>query len=119
MEYIYTRHIANDIDIYTRHITNNIDIYTRYITNDIDICVCVGVLPVFCFVVKHSHAGSFSFVSIRIAVGDPVIKRGEGWDPINRFNPAILLWKAKARTWISNVICRGIFVFREFNLAVC
>ena len=44
--------------------------------------------------------------------------RGEGWDPINRFNPAILLWKAKARTWISNVIGRGIFVFSEFNLAV-
>ena len=75
MQYIYTRHITNDIDIYTRHITNAIDIYTRHITNDIDICVCIGVLPVVCFIVKYLYAGSFSFVYIYIAVGDPVIKR--------------------------------------------
>jgi hypothetical protein len=43
---------------------------------------------------------------------------GDGCDPFNRFNPAILLCKAKARTWISNVICRGIFVSSELNLAV-
>ena len=45
------------------------------------------------------------------------LSRGEGWDPINRFNPAILLCQDKARKWISNVICRGIFVFSELNLA--
>ena len=32
-----------------------------------------------------------SFVYKCIAVGDPVIKRGGGWDSINRFNSAICL----------------------------
>ena len=29
--------------------------------------------------------------------------------PINRFNPAIFLHLTQVRTWISNVICRGLF----------
>jgi hypothetical protein len=33
------------------------------------------------------------------------LSRGEGWDPINRFNPATFLCLSQARTWISNVIC--------------
>jgi hypothetical protein len=41
-----------------------------------------------------------------------------GCDLFNLFNPDILLCKAKARTWISNVICCGVFVFSEFNLAI-
>ena len=75
-----------------------------------------------------------SFVYICIAVGDPVIKRrglrssyqeerveiqlsrGEGWDPINRFNPATLL--CLSQTWISNVICGGLFMFSEFRWEV-
>jgi len=35
--------------------------------------------------------------------------RGEGCDPINRFNPAIYLCLSQARTWISNDICRCHF----------
>jgi hypothetical protein len=46
------------------------------------------------------------------------LSRGDGCDLFNLFNPAILLCKAKARTWISNVICCGVFVFSEFNLAI-
>jgi hypothetical protein len=46
------------------------------------------------------------------------LSRGDGWDPSNLFNPAILLYKAKARTCISNVICRDIFVLSELILAV-
>jgi hypothetical protein len=46
------------------------------------------------------------------------LSRGDGCDPFNLFNPAILLCKAKARTWISKVICCGVFVFSEFNLAI-
>jgi hypothetical protein len=46
------------------------------------------------------------------------LSRGDGLDPFDLFNPSILLCKAKARTWISNVICCGIFVLSEFNLAV-
>jgi hypothetical protein len=60
---------------------------------------------------------------------DPVIKRGElgsshqagrvgiqssreeSWDPINRFNPATLVSISQTRTWISNVICRGPFLY--------
>ena len=33
------------------------------------------------------------------------LSRGEGWDPINRFNSATFLCLSQARTWISNVIC--------------
>jgi hypothetical protein len=46
------------------------------------------------------------------------LSRGDDCDLFNLFNPAILLCKAKARTWISNVICCGVFVFSEFNLAI-
>jgi hypothetical protein len=34
----------------------------------------------------------------------------EGWDPIYRFNPAILLCLSQARNRISNVICCGLSV---------
>ena len=32
-----------------------------------------------------------------------------GWDHINRFNPAKTLCMSQARTWISNIVCRGLF----------
>ena len=32
-----------------------------------------------------------------------------GGDPINWFNPAILLCLSQAKTWISNIICRSVF----------
>jgi hypothetical protein len=35
------------------------------------------------------------------------LSRGEGWDPINRFNPATLLYLSQANIWISNITCRG------------
>ena len=35
--------------------------------------------------------------------------RGEGWDAINRFNTGTCLCLSQARTWISNVICNGLF----------
>ena len=34
-------------------------------------------------------------------------------DPINLFNPATVVSLSQARTWISNAICRSIFVFIE------
>jgi len=37
------------------------------------------------------------------------LSRGEGWDPINRFNPATFLCLFKARTWIFNVSCCSLF----------
>ena len=45
------------------------------------------------------------------------LSRREGWDPINQFNPATCLCLSQAKTWISNVICRGLFVcvFSEFS----
>jgi len=43
------------------------------------------------------------------------LSREEGWDTINRFNPATFLCLSHARTWISNVICRDHFlVFGEW-----
>ena len=38
------------------------------------------------------------------------ISRREGWDPINWFNSAIFLCLSQARTWISNVVCCGLFL---------
>ena len=38
------------------------------------------------------------------------VSRGEGWDPINRFNPVTLLCLSQARTWISNIICLGLIL---------
>ena len=37
-----------------------------------------------------------------------LLSRRKDLDPINRFNSATLLCLSKARTWISNVICRGL-----------
>jgi hypothetical protein len=37
------------------------------------------------------------------------LSRGEGLDPVNQFNPATFLFLSQARTWISNVICSGLF----------
>ena len=41
--------------------------------------------------------------------------------PINWFNPATSLCLSKARSWISNVICHGFFMFNEltWKLIVC
>ena len=50
-----------------------------------------------------------SFVYICIAVGDPVIKRGEGVDLINRFEPDTFLCLSKARSGISEVVYHGLF----------
>ena len=43
------------------------------------------------------------------------LSRGVGWDLINRFNSATHLFLFKAKTWTSNVICRGLNVFSEFS----
>ena len=37
------------------------------------------------------------------------LSRGEGWDPINLFNPATLLYLSQARASISKVTCSGLF----------
>jgi hypothetical protein len=41
------------------------------------------------------------------------LSRGEGWDPINRFNPATLLCRSKTRTPKSYVVV--FCVFSEFG----
>ena len=48
------------------------------------------------------------FIFLHIDIGDSDIKRG-GWDVIKWFNPTTLLCLSQARTWISNVICHGLF----------
>ena len=43
----------------------------------------------------------------------------EGWNLINRFNPATILCLSQASTRISNVICCGVFiVFSEWRWGV-
>ena len=50
------------------------------------------------------------FLSFFIYVLTLVIQlsREEGWDHINCFKAAKCLWLSQTRTWISNVICRGL-----------
>ena len=44
-----------------------------------------------------------------VAIGDLIMKRG--WYPIKnkRFKSATLFSLSKDKTWISNIICRGVF----------
>ena len=37
-------------------------------------------------------------------------------DPIDRFNLATFLCLSQARTWISTVICSGLFMFNDLML---
>ena len=46
------------------------------------------------------------------------INRRIGWNPINRFNHATFLCLSQAKTWISNVVCRGLFFFPPANLGL-
>ena len=41
---------------------------------------------------------------------------GEGWYPINQFNPATFLCLLEAKTWISNVICCGLCYVQWFEV---
>jgi hypothetical protein len=41
------------------------------------------------------------------------ITRGDDWDHIKWFNPATFVCLPQVKTWISNVICHGLFVFSE------
>jgi len=41
-----------------------------------------------------------------------LLSRVEGWDPINQFNSYIFLCLSQGRTWISNVICRSVFLLQ-------
>jgi hypothetical protein len=38
------------------------------------------------------------------------LSRGEDWDLINRFNIAVFFMPVPSQNWISNVICRGLFL---------
>ena len=51
----------------------------------------------------------FYHLFIHVLLLEIQLLRGEGWDPINQFNPAIFLCLSQAKTCISNVICHGIF----------
>ena len=46
------------------------------------------------------------------------ITRGDDWDHIKWFNPATFVCLPQVMTWVSNVICHGIFVFSELGRAV-
>ena len=58
-----------------------------------------------------------SFVYRDIAVGDSIIKTGL-MSLVKRFNHATCLYLSQARSWISNVICRGLFRINELKLEV-
>ena len=52
---------------------------------------------------KRVFAVFLSFVIF--TVGDQIINRGGGGDPIKWFNPATFLCPSQIMTWISNIIC--------------
>jgi len=58
----------------------------------------------------------WSFVYICITIGDQ-LSRGEGWDPINRFNNTTFFCPSKAGMWISNIMV-VYYVFREWRWEV-
>ena len=45
-----------------------------------------------------------------------MLSRGQGFDPIYRFNHTKFMCLSQVRTWNSNVICRGFCVLSEFSL---
>ena len=68
---------------------------------------------------KRICAGCLSFVytffCVYVLPLEIQLSKGEGWDHINKINPTTLLCLSQARTWISNVIYRGLF-WVEANL---
>ena len=41
---------------------------------------------------------------------------GWGWDPFNQFDLATFVCRSYARTWISNIICHGLFYVQLFEV---
>ena len=76
------------------------------------LCYCTAHL----YVVFHFYNGMWSFWVEVICAGFFCIvylyhlSRGQDWDHINLFNPAICVCLFLARFWIYNVICRWLFV---------
>ena len=62
---------------------------------------------------KHQNQSinlHFVFIYIGVQLGDLVNRKGVGVrDPIDWFNTTTFLCLSQSNTWISNVICRGIF----------
>ena len=48
-----------------------------------------------------------SFNCLFISVLSFEVQLSEGWNPLNRFNPAICLCLSQLMSWISNSTCRG------------
>ena len=74
-------------------------------------CRHAGVVP--CFALLRPL-----FISLycgHTVVGDPIIKREMVWDPINMFYTATFWCLSQTRTWISNAICHGLFVFNDLR----
>ena len=55
------------------------------------------------FCVKTNHRLLIYILQLEIHLSSR-----EGWNPINRLKPATFVVMPQARTWISNVICRGV-----------
>ena len=58
------------------------------------------VIPFFYIVYSILLIADFRFFVVLVKSG--LWSRGEGWDPINRFNPTTFLCLPQASTWISN-----------------
>jgi len=64
---------------------------------------------VVCLSGSESVQGFFCRLLIYVLSSQIQISRVDGYDPIDRLYPATLLCLFQAGTWISNVICHGLF----------
>ena len=55
---------------------------------------------------------SFLFWFISVLPLNFQLSRGEGWDPIKRFNPATYVCLSQASTWMFDVICSVPFMIK-------
>jgi hypothetical protein len=71
--------------------------------------VIFGLTTTYAISAFHNLSGFLYLLFIYVSPLEIQLVRGDGWDPINWFNPTTVLWLYKARTWISNAMCRGLF----------
>ena len=75
-----------------RHISSVFNLYMNWLQ-----CKCTVK------VAYSNHQTLYACMGLQLA-------RGECWDLINRFVPSTVVYLCPARSWIVNVICRGILL---------
>jgi hypothetical protein len=69
----------------------------------------VSKQPMDCGWLTHCHQCFSYSVDVNVIDGGPQQYHRKGWDRVNRFNNATMFCLSHTMTWISNVICGGLF----------